>query len=65
MAASLIDQGANVDATDSNGMTALHHACVNGHYEVAKLLLERNADKEIAYKPGLTPLYCACSESPL
>ena len=26
------------------GRTALHHACINGHVEVLKLLISNNAD---------------------
>ena len=37
------DSGAQLDARDENGFTAIHHACTCGHGEVALLLAERGA----------------------
>jgi hypothetical protein len=42
----LLDHGADVNATDEFGMTALEVAITDGHLKVAQLLLERGA------KPG-------------
>ena len=30
----------NVEACESKGRTALHLACIHGHYEIAKILLK-------------------------
>lgn len=38
MAELLLDNGANVDAMSSNGVTPLHWAVVNDHTDVAELL---------------------------
>lgn len=38
-----LNQGAEVDARDSEGMTALHKAAKNGHPEIVRLLLESGA----------------------
>ena len=39
----LINQGANVDKVDNLGLTPLYAACYNGHLEVARLLMEKEA----------------------
>jgi ankyrin repeat protein len=39
--------------------TALYFASLNGHLEVVQLLLEKNADVNIANKSGQTPLHVA------
>jgi ankyrin repeat protein len=36
-------EGADINATDNNGFTALY--CANGHTEVAKLLMMNGADR--------------------
>ena len=41
---SLIDAGADVNAADEDGDTALMNAAWNGHVETVKLLLEAGAD---------------------
>ena len=39
--------GLNADVTDASGMTPLHHACANGHKELAQLLISTgNASTE-------------------
>ena len=42
--------------------TALYFAALNNHLEVVALLLERNADVNVANKSGQTPLHVAQSE---
>jgi ankyrin repeat protein len=37
----LLDKGANINAADLNGGTALYYADWNGHTEIVQLLLER------------------------
>jgi len=47
------------------GRTALYFACENGHLEVARLLLDRGANKEKASIRGCTPLFYACRKDHL
>ncbi len=38
----LLDRGADLNVADAFGMTALHHACGEGHMDVVRLLLARH-----------------------
>ncbi|RZC42090.1 Ankyrin repeat domain containing protein [Asbolus verrucosus] len=49
--------GANVQ--DSSGYSALHHAALNGHREIVKLLLEHDASTNIVDVKGSSPLHLA------
>jgi ankyrin repeat protein len=51
--------GADLNATDPDGTTALTLAIINAHYDVAALLLESGADPNVADSAGMTPLYAA------
>ena len=51
--------GADVNATDEDGITPLISAIINGHYDVAGVLLQTEADPNIADRTGRTPLYAA------
>ena len=55
----LADAGADLDATDPDGATALALAVINGHAPVAALLLSGGASPNIADRAGMTPLYAA------
>lgn len=58
----LLDLGANINAVDNNGDTAMHGAAYNAYPLVAKLLATRGADPEIWKVPnkvGGTPLFIA------
>jgi ankyrin repeat protein len=55
----LAEAGANLDATDPDGTTALNIAIINTHYEVAMLLVEKGANPNIGDAAGMTPLYAA------
>jgi hypothetical protein len=55
----LLDNGADVKITDSNGWTALHGAAERNNIEVAKLLVEREANVNARDRDGLTPLVLA------
>ncbi|XP_071420291.1 ankyrin repeat domain-containing protein 22 isoform X2 [Pithys albifrons albifrons] len=52
----LLRAGADVNATDSSGSTALHYACEMKNQEVIPLLLQAHADTSIKNQDGETPL---------
>jgi len=58
-ARALIDTGADVNATDPEGTTALIRAIQNSHYDTAAVLLDRGADPNIADIVGMAALYAA------
>ena len=49
----------DVDAKDSDGRTALHHAASSGYAELARSLLENGASPDIQDVNGQTPLHAA------
>jgi ankyrin repeat protein len=51
--------GAELDATDPDGTTALTLAVINSHYDLAALLLDLGANPNVADATGMTPLYAA------
>jgi ankyrin repeat protein len=58
----LLDLGADVNAVDNNGDTAMHGAAYNNYPLVVKLLADRGADPRIwnqRDKQGVTPLFAA------
>ena len=57
----LLDLGLPVDATDSQGCSALLRAAGGGHRALVELLLERGADPTLAANTGATPLSAAVS----
>ena len=56
-ARALIDGGADVNQTGADNTSPLLIAIVNGHYDVASLLLERGANPSTADGNGRSPLY--------
>ncbi len=48
-----------IDHQDNLGYTALMYASINGHVEIAKLLLENGADPTIKNNDGKTALILA------
>jgi hypothetical protein len=55
----LLEKGADVNAVNKDGETALMWASDKGHTEVAKLLIEKGADVNVADKSGTTALIWA------
>lgn len=55
----LVENGADVDARDSFGMTALHLAAICGNTDLVKYLVEKNASIDVKDNEGSTPLYYA------
>ena len=53
----LAEAGADLNAVDPDGTTALNIAMINAHYDVAALLIEKGAGLEIGDSAGMTPLY--------
>ncbi|UCF81439.1 MAG: ankyrin repeat domain-containing protein, partial [Acidobacteriota bacterium] len=59
----LIEQGADVNAEDKYGITALMFAAKNGQTEIVKALVDAGADVEAKDKYGVTALMAAASGS--
>ena len=58
----LLEGGADVNAAQGDGMTALHIAAETGNLEVAELLIEAGADVEAQTRiGGYTPLHVAAA----
>jgi ankyrin repeat protein len=55
----LISHGADLEAKDGNMMTALHHACEEGHLDAINILLDNRAAIEAPGQDRKTPLICA------
>nr|XP_014099700.2 ankyrin repeat and SAM domain-containing protein 1A isoform X4 [Bactrocera oleae] len=48
-----------INSQDVNGYTPLHHACLNGHGNIVRLLLMHSAAPDMPDIRGSTPLYLA------
>jgi ankyrin repeat protein len=59
----LISHGAEIDAADDRGRTALMMAAELGHAEVATVLIKRGADQAVRDKGGKSALDLAANES--
>jgi len=55
----LLAAGADLNAVDPDGTTALVLAVINSHYDLAAQLLDAGADPNIGDGTGMTPLYAA------
>ena len=56
-----LDAGVPIDCVDRRGRTPLHHSCIHGHLETARLLLDRGStaiDEKDSH--GETPLHRSC-----
>ena len=58
----LVQGGADVNAAQADGATALHWAAYNGDASLALLLLEAGADVAAANRNGSTPMWLAASQ---
>ena len=56
----LVSAGADVNAGDENGSTALHLAVRSGNIDLVNFLLRHNARLDARDKDGQTPLHLAC-----
>ena len=50
----LLEHGAEINAQDPEGQTALHYACSVGHQEVIKVLLKFHPDLQVKDNDGCT-----------
>ena len=58
----LIDNGADVNAEDTYGMTPLHHTAIRGNIDALKVLLNSSRiDKEPKDAQGSTPLHLSAT----
>lgn len=57
----LLSASANVNASQVDGMTALHWAARHDDLETAELLVQAGADVTVANRYGVTPLSLACT----
>ena len=55
----LIDNKANINQAENNGVTPLYIAAHNGHKDIAKMLIDNGADINQAKNNGVTPLWIA------
>ena len=61
----LLDRGADMNPSDSNGWTPLMEAAFGGHSDTIRALLERGADVNAKDRTGWTPLMEAASKGHL
>lgn len=59
MIAKGVDVNLSEDAPAQPGMTPLHEACVYGHADAVKLLMDAGADDTLKNSRGNTPAHCA------
>jgi uncharacterized protein len=53
----LVSAGANLNSLSADKSTALLLATINGHFDIAKFLVDRGADVDVASMDGAMPLY--------
>ena len=62
IAKALLEAGALVDITDSEGRTPLIVACEKGYPHLVQLLVNHNADVNVTLCFGESPLHIACEK---
>ncbi|XP_017757161.1 PREDICTED: ankyrin repeat and SAM domain-containing protein 1A-like isoform X1 [Eufriesea mexicana] len=55
----ILRRGPGANVQDASGYSALHHAALNGHKEVVKLLLQYEASTNVVDAKGSSPLHLA------
>jgi len=55
----LLDNGANANTKDQDGLTALMNAAFNSNLEICQLLIDHRADVNAKHNKGWTALLCA------
>jgi uncharacterized protein len=58
----LLQQKADVNAAQADGMTALHWAARQDDLETTQMLIRAGAKPDVATRYGVTPLYFACEK---
>lgn len=58
----LLENGAEVHASDKGGLVPLHNACSYGHFEVTELLVKHGANVNVADLWKFTPLHEAAAK---
>lgn len=62
----LVEQGSDVNAKDSQGVTPLHYAAQMGHIEIMEILISRGADVNVSTsKDGAAPIHLASANGQL
>jgi len=54
-----LTDGVDIHASDADGMTALHRACMESYLNIASSLINKNADLTVADNDWWTPLHAA------
>ncbi|KAI9896675.1 hypothetical protein N3K66_008847 [Trichothecium roseum] len=57
----LVQHGADINAKDNNGRTALDHACLGGNEDMVGVLLDLHADTQVVDAGKWSPLHSAAS----
>lgn len=53
------DHKFNINVYDTEGQTALHQSCIDGNFELVKLLVKFGADVKLANRDGWNALHIA------
>lgn len=57
----LIENGADIDTANVDGLTALHQACIDDNLDMVEFLVEHGADVNRGDNEGWTPLHATAS----